>query len=82
MAVAHTAVRTLVDEGMVENSKNMGKLLLDELLKIESPLMKNFRGRGLMLALEIAQADNIKVNSLSLVRHLRNNGVLTLHAKM
>lgn len=39
MATAHAAVKTLVDEGMVENSAKMGALLKSELKKIESPLI-------------------------------------------
>lgn len=31
MATAHSAVRTLVEEGMIENSKKLGKLLKNEL---------------------------------------------------
>jgi len=39
MAVAKTAVECLVEEGMVENSHVMGKVLEEEMLKIKSPLI-------------------------------------------
>jgi len=81
MAVAHAAVKTLVEDGMVENSAKMGALLLAELRKIKSPLIKEVRGRGLMIAIEVDQGASIKVNSLNLVKQMREAGILSLHAK-
>jgi len=80
MATAHAAVKCLVDEGMVENSKAMGHLLRSELRKIDSPLIDNVRGRGLFVGVQIKAADNIKVNGHNLVTQLRLNGVLTKNA--
>ena len=80
MATCHAAVKTLVEEGMVENSAVMGKLLLDEISKVNSPIMKEIRGRGLFLGLEVKQATDVKVNGMNLVNHLRNNGVLSVKA--
>lgn len=79
MATAHAAVKVLLEEGMIENSAQMGKLLLDELQKINSPIMQDIRGRGLMLGLEVKQS--AKVNGVNLVNHLRKNGVLSIKAK-
>ena len=53
MATAHAAVKTIVEEGMVENSKKMGEILKSELLKINSPLIKEVRGRGLFVGVEL-----------------------------
>ena len=39
MAVANTAVKCLIEEGMVENSQVMGKILEESLGKIKSPLI-------------------------------------------
>jgi ornithine--oxo-acid transaminase len=39
MAVAKAAVRALVEEGMVENAEKMGKVLLNRLKAINSPLI-------------------------------------------
>ena len=36
--------KTLVEEGMIENSKVMGELFMKELKKINSPLIKEVRG--------------------------------------
>jgi ornithine--oxo-acid transaminase len=52
-AVANTALSVLVEEGMVENSADMGTYFLDALRQIDSPLIKEVRGRGLMIGLEL-----------------------------
>lgn len=51
-AVARTALKILIDEGMIENAAEMGALFLDGLKKIANPLIKDVRGKGLMLAVE------------------------------
>jgi ornithine--oxo-acid transaminase len=51
-AVARAALRVLVEEKMVENSAEMGVHFLDGLRRIRNPLIKEVRGRGLMLAVE------------------------------
>jgi ornithine--oxo-acid transaminase len=51
-AVARTALRVLVEEGMIENAEKMGAIFLDGLKKIPNPLIKDVRGKGLMLAME------------------------------
>jgi len=62
MATAHAAMKTLVDEGMVENSKRMGEIFMKELRKMNSPLIKEVRGRGLFIGIEINTGDDIKVD--------------------
>ncbi len=52
-AVARTALRVLVEEGMIENSEKMGEFFLAGLRSIRSPLIKEVRGRGLMIGLEL-----------------------------
>jgi len=52
-AVARTALRVLVEEGMIENSASMGDYFLRELKKIKSPQVKEVRGRGLMIGVEL-----------------------------
>ena len=51
-AVARTALHVLIDEGMVENAAKMGTLFLEGLKQIVNPLIKDVRGKGLMLAIE------------------------------
>lgn len=81
MATSLAAVRALVDEGMVENSKKIGALLKSELQLIKSPLIKEIRGRGLFLGLELLKSDNIKVNANHLAKHFLNHGVITKSAR-
>jgi len=51
-AVARTALKVLVEEGMIENAEKMGRVFLEGLKQIKNPLIKDVRGLGLMLALE------------------------------
>lgn len=51
-AVARTSLKVLVEEGMVENAAEMGAYFVEGLRKIEQPLIKEIRGRGLMIAVE------------------------------
>lgn len=53
MATSHAAIKTLVDEGMIENAATMGNLFMNELRKIDSPLIKEVRGRGLFVGIEV-----------------------------
>jgi len=53
-AVARAALKALVDENMVENSATMGKVFLEKLQQIQSPMIKEVRGRGLMIAMELS----------------------------
>ena len=52
-AVANTALKVLVEENMVENSAEMGAYFLNGLRQIDSHLIKEVRGRGLMIGLEL-----------------------------
>ena len=51
-AVARAAIRVLIEEGMIENAALMGHYLLAALRDIRSNLIKQVRGRGLMVAVE------------------------------
>jgi ornithine--oxo-acid transaminase len=52
-AVARAALRVLVDEGMVENAARVGDRLQAALASIRADSVKEVRGRGLMLAVEL-----------------------------
>jgi ornithine--oxo-acid transaminase len=52
-AIARTAMRVLKEEKMIENASQMGDYFLDGLKKIQSPRIKEVRGRGLMIAMEL-----------------------------
>lgn len=52
-AVARTALKVLVEEGMIENAEKMGDYFLEGLRSIRSNIVRDVRGRGLMLAVEL-----------------------------
>lgn len=52
-SIAMAALDVIVDENLAENSKNMGEYLLGELRKIENNKIKEVRGRGLLIAMEL-----------------------------
>jgi len=52
-AVARAALRVLVDEGMVENAAEMGTYFQDALRSINSDVVVEVRGRGLLIAIEL-----------------------------
>src|SRR6266704_159957 len=52
-AVARAALRVLVEEGMIENAAAQGARFLDGLRSIRSNIIREVRGRGLMLAVEL-----------------------------
>jgi ornithine--oxo-acid transaminase len=52
-AVARAALKALVEEGMVENAARVGARLQAGLAAVATPAVKEVRGRGLMLAVEL-----------------------------
>ena len=52
-AVARAALRVLIDEGMIENAAIQGTRFLDGLRSIRANTIREVRGRGLMLAIEL-----------------------------
>lgn len=52
-AVARTAMRVLVEEGMIENAQRTGDYFLQQLRAIQSPVIKDVRGKGLLIGVEL-----------------------------
>ena len=52
-AVARAALRVLVDEDLVQRSAELGAYFLTKLRTLRSPLIKDVRGRGLWIGLEL-----------------------------
>ncbi|MBO9100100.1 MULTISPECIES: ornithine--oxo-acid transaminase [unclassified Rhizobium] len=52
-AVARASLKVLTEEGMIENAAVMGNRFLDGLRAIRSNIVKDVRGRGLMMAIEL-----------------------------
>jgi len=72
-AVARTALKVLVEEGLIENAARMGARFLEGLLRIENPLIKEVRGKGLMLAVEF---DSEAGGARQYVHRLKEEGLL------
>ncbi len=52
-ATARMALKVLIEEGMIENSATMGAYLLEQLRRINSPYVKEVRGKGLFIGVEL-----------------------------
>ncbi|HEV2364523.1 MAG TPA: ornithine--oxo-acid transaminase [Caulobacteraceae bacterium] len=52
-AVARAALEALIEEGMIDNAARQGARLAEGLREIRSNLVKEVRGRGLMIAIEL-----------------------------
>lgn len=82
--VAMTALNVLEEEGMVENSKKMGDVLLDGLKEIENEfgdengksIVKTTRGRGLFAAIEIYNDDKKNLNAWNVCMQMMKRGIL------
>ncbi len=73
-AVAMKSLEVLKSEKMAENAEAMGQLLRTEIEKLNSPLIKLVRGRGLLNAIVINHKD--PEVSWELCLHLRDLGLL------
>ncbi len=54
-AVARAALQVLVDEQLVERSEELGRYFLGRLKTLRSPVIKEIRGRGLWIGLELTE---------------------------
>lgn len=52
-AVAREALKVLIEEGMIENAERMGAYFMEGLRSIRSNVIRDVRGRGLMMAVEL-----------------------------
>jgi ornithine--oxo-acid transaminase len=73
-AVAMTSLEVLRSENMADNAEKMGALLRSEIEKLNSPLIKLVRGKGLLNAIVINHPD--AEVSWELCLHLRDLGLL------
>ena len=52
-AVAHEALRVLVDEKLIQNSAELGDYFMEKLCALKSPKIAEIRGRGLWVGLQL-----------------------------
>jgi ornithine--oxo-acid transaminase len=53
MAVARAAMRVIIEENLVENCARMGEYFMEQLVEISSPHVKEVRGKGLLIGVEL-----------------------------
>jgi ornithine--oxo-acid transaminase len=73
-AVAMAALDVLDDEKLCERSRTLGEWLLRELRDIESPLIADVRGRGLLVGIEI---DPRKTSARTVVERFIAHGLIS-----
>jgi ornithine--oxo-acid transaminase len=73
-AVGLAALQVLEDEGLVAQSAEKGAWLLGQLKKLRSPLIREVRGRGLFIGLEI---DPTRARARAVVERLMHRGLLS-----
>ena len=56
-AAAHLAIQTILEEGLVENSRRVGEKMLAEMKSWEGeiPIVSDVRGKGLMIGMELVK---------------------------
>lgn len=52
-AVAREALKVLVEEKLIENSAELGSYMMDQLREIRSPHIREIRGKGLLIGIEL-----------------------------
>jgi ornithine--oxo-acid transaminase len=72
-AVARMALRVLVEEGMIENAAYMGEYFQEQLAEINSPHVKEVRGKGLMIGVELKPEAG---DARRFCEALQHNGIL------
>ena len=73
-AVAKTALEVVVDENLSENANLMGNIFREELNKLNSSIIKEIRGKGLLNAIEIKKTSSISAWEICML--LKNKGLL------
>lgn len=73
-AVGLEALNVLIEEKLVDNAAQLGAYMLQELQKVKSPLIKDVRGKGLLIGVEI---DPRKAPARAICLQLLEKGLLS-----
>ncbi len=73
-AVAREAVKVLVEEDLIGRARDLGAYLRKGLRELNSPLIKEIRGKGLLVGVEFTKEAG---NARRFVEALKDRGVLT-----
>jgi ornithine--oxo-acid transaminase len=68
-SVALTALNVLIDDNLIARAAELGDYLLQRLKALKSPLIKEVRGKGLMIGLEINAPYSARGLCLKLLKH-------------
>lgn len=55
-AVAREALKVIIEEGLIENAATIGEYFQEHLAEIPSPYVKEVRGKGLLIGVELNQS--------------------------
>ncbi len=72
-AVARSALSVLVEENLIENSAVQGEYFMEQLAEIPSPWVKEVRGRGLLIGVELKKESG---GARRFCENLMRNGIL------
>jgi ornithine--oxo-acid transaminase len=72
--VATAALEVVRDENLAERAEHMGRIFREEMLKIDSPFIKDVRGKGLLNAIVIEP--HYGKEALDICMEMANNGLL------
>jgi len=72
-AVGRASIKTLIEEKLTENALNLGKYFLEELKKFKFSIVKEVRGMGLMIGVEIKEEHG---NARKYCEKLEKKGIL------
>ena len=73
-AVGLASLNVLIEENLAERAATMGAYLLERLRAISSPIVKDVRGKGLLIGMEL---DTQRVTARAFVETLLRHGVLS-----
>jgi ornithine--oxo-acid transaminase len=73
-AVASAALRLLRDERLAQRAQRMGQRLIDGLHAIKHPAIRDVRGKGLLIGLEL---DPEAISARAFCEHLMRHGILS-----
>jgi 4-aminobutyrate aminotransferase / (S)-3-amino-2-methylpropionate transaminase / 5-aminovalerate transaminase len=71
-AAAHTTIRTIIDDGLVEHSRRLGAKMLEEMQRWEDeiPIVSDVRGKGLMIGMDLVVPGTRKLLDKKITRSI------------
>ena len=76
MAIATEALDVLMDENLADRAVEMGEYLMERLHEIPTPYLKEIRGRGLLIGLEVNEKADALGSAHFFCEELQKRGIL------